>query len=227
MKARTATLHSKKQGARGYPEILFRYFENDPESASVKRVERMLSLLSAAEKYAIEHESISDLDTMKHASAGVGLVEWGRRYHASRNAYVRTLEEIDKALRHYQWRATVSEKSNDGHFQYTLYCVADPKSGPLGDWEGSVVSHLLELSRKRGELSRFRLCPQCGGWFYAITGHQRFCGDSCRRQNAAQNPEFKEKRRTYMRERYRPLQKELQDRSLKGAKGSRQPKGRK
>jgi len=88
-----------------------------------------------------------------------------------------------------------------------------------------MVSYLLEALNK-GEISRFRRCSECQKWFYAIRGHQHFCGDVCRRKHEAQNPAFKEKRRTYMRERYRPLQKELEKRSLTLAKAKSEKKGR-
>ena len=63
------------------------------------------------------------------------------------------------------------------------------------------VGTLLRLARKPGELSRLRRCSECLQWFHAIKGHQQFCGVSCRRRHQAQDPEFKEKRAAYMRER--------------------------
>ena len=91
--------------------------------------------------------------------------------------------------------------------------------------EPFMIARLLDVLNQ-GEISRFRKCLDCHQWFYAIRRHQQYCGDVCRRRHEAQSPTFKEKRRTYMRERYRPLQKELHERSLRQAKKTRQNKGR-
>lgn len=92
----------------------------------------------------------------------------------------------------------------------------------LSTWEYMelhMVSYLLKAVDK-GEISRFRHCSDCRNWFYAATSHQRFCGDACRRRYTASNPEFKEKRRTYMKQVYRPQQKQRDANILALAKGS-------
>lgn len=225
--ARIQTLRNTPDKADFWDAILFSRFRKQPAQPDAERVEKMLSLLVAAERHSREYQSIGTrLDRLKGAAKGdaADAIDWAHEYQHSRSAYVRTLKQIDEALQHYQWRAMVSQESDSGHFQYELHCVANPKS-PLGDWEGTVVAHLLKLTEKPGQISRFRRCSECHEWFYGLTGHQQFCGDSCRRRHAAQNPEFKEKRRIYMRERYRPLQKELEQRSMRNAKGTRQKKG--
>ena len=205
MQLHSATLQHKPHKPTRFSEILFASFKANPESPSAKRIERMLSLLVAADRYTDERDSAqSDLEKLKGESDAFS---WAHKYQASKRAYIQTLKEIEKALEQYQWRATVSAESDKGHFQYELCCIADPKSGPLGDWEGALVARLLELTKRPGAISRFRRCSECHEWFYATTGHQRFCGDSCRRRQAAQDPEFKEKRATYMRETYRPREK--------------------
>ena len=82
--------------------------------------------------------------------------------------------------------------------------------------EPFLVSHLLKAVDK-GEISRFRRCSECQKWFYAIRGHQHFCGDVCRRKHEAQSPAFKEKRARYMRETYRPDQKRKDERAKRQA----------
>lgn len=215
MKSSITTLRNKSGTPAGWERILFSVIKKDPARPDVKRVEGMLSLLVAAERHSYEHERVgSRLDKVKGASEASS---WAYDYQASKRAYVRTLEKIEKALRRYRWRASVSEESDKGHFQYELYCIANPKSR-WGDWEGAIVAKLLELTKRPGELSRFRRCSECHEWFYAITGHQHFCGESCRRRHAAQDPEFKAKRRIYMREKYRPQLKELERRSIANAR---------
>lgn len=88
--------------------------------------------------------------------------------------------------------------------------------GTYEHWEPLLVSHLLKAVDK-GEISRFRRCSECQKWFYAIRGHQHFCGDVCRRKHEAQSPAFKEKRARYMREMYRPDQKRKDERAKRQA----------
>ena len=88
--------------------------------------------------------------------------------------------------------------------------------GSWEHWEPLLVSHLLKAVDK-GEISRYRRCSECQQWFYAIRGHQHFCGDVCRRKHEAQSPTFKEKRARYMRETYRPDQKRNDERAKRQA----------
>jgi len=216
MKARLHTLRHREP--QGWDDVLFSALRRSPARPDVKRVEKLLSLLVAAEGHSRERANLGGRgDRLKGADEAL---RWAHQYQASMNAYVRTLEQIDKALRRYRWRATVSQKRASGRFQYELYCVANPKNR-WGEWEGAIVAKLLKLAEKPGELSRFRRCAECQKWFCAVTGHQQFCGEACRRRHSAQNPEFKEKRRIYMRERYRPLLKELERRSVRNAKSTR------
>jgi hypothetical protein len=76
-----------------------------------------------------------------------------------------------------------------------------------GDGENFVVwLFLKELSE--GRIDRFRRCNHCSRWFYAITGHQKYCGESCRMGAHSQGTEFRKKRARYMREKYRPALRE-------------------
>jgi hypothetical protein len=65
---------------------------------------------------------------------------------------------------------------------------------------------------------RIRRCLECRRWFFAITEHQKYCGDNCRKRHAARGDEFLEKRRTYMRD-YRQRQKAADMPSTKLARG--------
>jgi hypothetical protein len=68
---------------------------------------------------------------------------------------------------------------------------------------------------------RIRRCNrlECSKWFFAVTDHQKYCGDDCRKREAQQGPEFKRKRAEYMRDTYRPRQKELDAKAKRLAKG--------
>jgi hypothetical protein len=67
---------------------------------------------------------------------------------------------------------------------------------------------------------RIRRCrhAECRKWFFAVTDHQKYCGDRCRKRDAAHGETFKEKRRVYMRK-YRSDEAERDARSKRLAKG--------
>ncbi len=65
---------------------------------------------------------------------------------------------------------------------------------------------------------RIRRCLECQRWFFAITEHQKYCGDNCRKRHAARGEEFLEKRRIYMRD-YRQKQKAADIRASNLARG--------
>ena len=67
------------------------------------------------------------------------------------------------------------------------------------DWENRFVFWLLKL-HNRGEAVLIRNCRDCGRWFYAVTNHQWHCDQRCRQHLYSTHPNFKEKRRQYMRE---------------------------
>ncbi len=67
---------------------------------------------------------------------------------------------------------------------------------------------------------RIRRChrPQCRKWFFAVTEHQKYCGENCRKRDAQQGPEFKKKRAEYMKK-YRREEEEREARAKRLAKG--------
>jgi hypothetical protein len=80
-------------------------------------------------------------------------------------------------------------------------------------WENDAVRWLLSThasarGREHALIQRFRRCGRCDGWFYAATDHQQYCSADCRKRAHADSPEFRAKRREYMRNRYRPGLKE-------------------
>lgn len=106
------------------------------------------------------------------------------------------------------------------------FWVTKETQAPFEVQESFMISTLLEVVNE-GQIWRFRHCLECHEWLYAIRKHQQFCSDTCRRRHEAQNPAFKKKRAQYMRERYRPLQKELEQRSIELATVNGRSKGRK
>src|ERR1035437_7119100 len=218
MKAQTKTLRSKHGG--GWDQFLFGPLRNRPDEPAMMRVDEILSLLVAADKYLREQRDYLRRSD-PHRNSKVGIPEFldlFRRSKESERAYYQTLELLNKKLSRYRWEAELTGDLDGFHSEL------NPVGSSEGEWElvePFMVSALLKVMDKPGEISRFRRCSDCQQWFYATRGHQQFFGDVCRRRHEAQNPAFKEKRRTYMRERYRPLQKELQQRSLVLAKRKR------
>ena len=207
-----ATLQKKdEQGANrtsaGWNQILFSEFRKNPGKPEVKRVERILSMLVAAENHLSEVHSA--LRTVAQSKAHFLVLH--RKSAESTVAYNKALQQLDDALKQYHWRSTIFGDL-DGFGEVLEHHAR--ASTQYRHWEGAIVRRLLALTRERGALARFRKCSHCNQWFYGATAHQRFCGEACRRKYVSSSPEFKEKRRVYMREKYRPQQKQLEERSL-------------
>jgi hypothetical protein len=133
--------------------------------------------------------------------------------------YEAAVIELHEALARYQWRPVVRAASIHG-LEYVNTWETD---NPEISWENRAVQWLLANLRGGSDfnpspVSRIRKCKDCSKWFASMTDHQQFCGDACRKHFSSQSQEFKEKRRIYMRERYRPLQKDLERQALERAK---------
>jgi hypothetical protein len=61
-----------------------------------------------------------------------------------------------------------------------------------------VLQRIMDLARA-GQLNRFRRCVQCQKWLYANFKHQNYCSTKCQQKHYSQSPEWKAKRRHYMR----------------------------
>jgi len=200
MKAHTYTLRGKldRDGVADF----FAPLREHPTKPAVKRVENVLSLLVAADTLAREQR-----EKMRfHERAGK---DWrredGKSFGESLDASARTWGLLNAALRRYPTLPLA--QGGIGRFEIIDRPVTS-STGRWAYWERVAVGQLLNLARKPGGLSRLRRCSECSQWFYAIRGHQQFCGVSCRRRHTAQDPVFKEKRATYMREVVRPREKE-------------------
>jgi hypothetical protein len=67
--------------------------------------------------------------------------------------------------------------------------------------DGMALRMILDFARA-GCLNRLRRCLRCLSWLYAKYRHQNFCSTKCQQKHYAISPEWKAKRRDYMR-RYR------------------------
>lgn len=211
MEIQKHTLRNKvdRDGAKEF----FATLREHPTTPAVKRVENVLNLLVAADAMAREQREKARF----YERAGK---DWRREdvksFRESFHASTRICGQLNDALLRYSWIPLVYIRA--GRFTVTERATT-ASTGQWASWETWAVVTLLNLAKKPGELSRLRRCAVCSQWFHAVRDYQPFCGAACRRRNAAQNPEFKEKRATYMRERYRPMEKERDARSKRLAKG--------
>jgi hypothetical protein len=75
---------------------------------------------------------------------------------------------------------------------------------------GLVAPEALELILKLtqiGDLTRLRRCHQCEKWLFARFRHQLFCSTKCQQKSYTQTNEWREHRRSYMRNRYHLLKR--------------------
>jgi hypothetical protein len=177
----------------------FATLREHPTKPAVKRVETVLTLMVEADTLAREQREQKRL--LERSGK-----DWHKPLMESLHASSRTWKLLNEALLPYSWVPLA--EGGIGRFGITERPVTT-STGQWAYWERMSVGTLLRLARKPGELSRLRRCSECLQWFHAIKGYQQFCGVSCRRRHTAQDTVFKEKRATYMRETYRPLQKEL------------------
>jgi len=210
MKSQTHTLQHKVD-KDGEMELFAPLREHATEPA-VKRVENVLTLLVSADRLAREQRERRKF----YERAGK---DWrredGKSFRESLAESARTWELLNAALRRYPTLPLAQGLS--GKFEIVERPVTSVTGG-WAPWERGAIGALLNLAKKPGGLSLLRRCSECQQWFYANRPHQQFCGESCRRRHIAQDPEFKKKRATYMRETYRAkIEPEKEERSRRQA----------
>ena len=85
-----------------------------------------------------------------------------------------------------------------------------------GSSEDLAIFLLLE-ALSAGNIGRFRKCPSCAKWFYANTAHQNYCSENCRKKLTSGSPQFKKRRRDYMKD-YRLREKARDLEALKNTR---------
>jgi len=118
------------------------------------------------------------------------------------------LGELNSLSQRYKW-SPVYWVSETGLSLAWLF--PDPEN-----WEDISVWWIRRLVETHA-IHRLRRCLQCQTWFYAATEHQRFCAEKCRKKYASESPVFKEKRRRYMAEVFRPREREEEARRRRQA----------
>jgi hypothetical protein len=137
------------------------------------------------------------------------------------------LRKIEKAMKRYRWTPTVGAAGVFGLRQAFIW-RGRRDSGEF--WENAAVlwllGHVNGSGRYPAPILRFRQCRQCSEWFYAMTDHQVSCSTNCRQKAHADNPLFRAKRAQYMREKYRPHQKEAERKAREGVRYAKAAKAR-
>jgi hypothetical protein len=123
------------------------------------------------------------------------------------------LKELNRLLSAYRWSPQIQILP---WFLFQMRPRQTKKTTLSQRREYRIVETLLR-DAERGNLYRYKTCPECKKWFYTLTDHQRFCGDSCRKRYASHSGEYKLKRREYMKT-YRRKQKSLDRSALVSAR---------
>lgn len=178
-----------------------------------RRVENILDLIASAHTYLRDIHRL--MDSCDRANNDAEFLAKHKELSHAQRAYRETVKSLDKAFGRYRWRSAISGDLVGIRQELKWDSASNDNDS---NWEYGAVHFLLEELKHPGAINRFRRCRECRQWFYAATNHQNFCKDTCRRRNASRNPEFREKRRIYMREKYRPLQKQLEQQSIAKAK---------
>ena len=167
---------------------------NQAESASIRRVLEIIDLAQQAQRIAEEARQAATDEQYFACKVRVGSV----------------LSKLNAALLRYDCKAEVLFYASSLHRQYLF-------SGRVRNLsETGAVAFLIE---NLALVHRFRCCVECQRWFFAITEHQRYCGDRCRKRHAAYGRLFKDKRARYMRE-YRSKEKARDLNAKKLARGN-------
>jgi hypothetical protein len=201
-----------------------------PQAACVKRVLQLLQLMKNAETLRLElfkrvgklranpatfakHEAEIYSDNFTHPSV--------KELQSFNRAYWGCLKEIERLGKRYRWSPTV----RGGGFLGLTRMFTWNKRTEDEAWENWALFWLLNHVESSGlapsRILRFRQCRQCSEWFYALTDHQLYCSSACRQRFHASSQEFREKRARYMKDRYRPRERQQDQSFSEGVKNAK------
>jgi hypothetical protein len=197
--------HMRGMGVKDVPGWVNRNLINSLNQEPSPGVQRITKI---AEMFQSAHRLSEELRLLDNANAGRSLL---RKLN-------RLVPELNALIFRYTGHPTVFVNRSDGAPLIAYYmCSATTDEEAQ---EKRAIQFLVENTEIIG---RIRRCLECRLWFFAVTDHQKYCADKCRVRHASQSEEFRKKRARYMRERYRPEQKQ---RDLKAKKLAAGTKGR-
>lgn len=219
---RRLQIGDRRQQARAAYIRILRKASHEPNSPCVRRVLQLLELMKDSEILRLqlyEHWK-SDFDAMVRAP-----LTYQPRYkwvdetseftepdlQAMNIKFEKQTADIEKRMKRYNWHPTI-RPFFEFHSLEEMYVWR--KKTANENWENWAVlwlmRHVKGSGRSPAPILRFRKCRQCSAWFYALTDHQTHCTAKCRQKFHAQSEEFRAKRAAYMREKYRPREKDCE-----------------
>jgi hypothetical protein len=123
------------------------------------------------------------------------------------------MEDLNSRLTKYKWHpCVVADMAPNSTFHVRYEFKASDDGATFENRAVRWLMHYIEV------VHRIRRCnhASCRKWFFAVTEHQKYCGDDCRKREASQGDSFKAKRRVYMK-RYRAEQPERDARAYRVA----------
>jgi hypothetical protein len=213
--------HAKREERRGdaddlrwLMEVLNGDHVPKPDLVVVRRISLLLAQLKQIDEIRAKLRPYA-----KESNAPIGLtLGFGFRFNEPHLTALnlqggKIMQDINKALQRYRWSPTIM------FCGVTLELLERPEFHERSeeDYLEKFSIWVLLAKFKQGVIGRMRCCEDCRLWFYALTDHQRFCKDSCRKHYASQSSEYRMKRRTYMRD-YRSTQKAKDRMALQNAK---------
>ena len=225
MSKNTRWLHkgSDRQGwAQAADHRILSKAQQEPNAPCVRRVLRMLQLMREAEGFRLHlYERCLSAGKLPDGDSIVSLEVNDPELRVVSKSYFDRLKEIERLGKRYRWSPTLRGWAfGDGLAEmFTWRKRTDDEN-----WENWAICWLMKHAASGSSgisesyILRFRQCRQCSAWFYALTDHQHYCKDACRQKFHASSPEFRAKRARYMRERYRPNEKERERRAAASAK---------
>jgi hypothetical protein len=218
----TATREQLAQAA--YHRVL-RKASQRPNSPGVRRVMKLLQLIQETERLRLElynrckEQRDNPATFPKYEKEMAFGIFSDRKQQALNIEFNDRLKTVRKQMQRYRWSPTI----RSGDFLSLKQVFTWPgRRDSEAFWENFAVFWLM--GHVSGSLSspapilRFRRCRQCSGLFYALTDHQLQCSAKCRQKFHANSPEFRAKRAAYMRERYRPQEKQRDQRQKRLAR---------
>jgi hypothetical protein len=190
-------------------------FERDYFYTNPKRVGKILELLVQLEAILTQLRSTLPEDTLWLHSGGLvrilPTIRGSEHLFGLGDKKIRELNRLLSAYRSFPEMHTLRG--------FVLQSRNSKKKMPDSQRREYWIVEGLLRDADRGNLYRYKTCPECNKWFYTLTDHQRFCGDSCRKRFASHSDEYKVKRREYMKK-YRRKQKSLDHAALMSARRS-------
>ena len=209
------------------PGTVVKELNENPNSASARRVARFLELYTTArdlnDSFRLYFDSHEEMRRFLFHSPDLAAFNGKMPHFCTRYTFKvpeiqalnqrlnQVLTELNRLLRKYKWYPTVRHMG----FESTAFDITEdwPTRSEHGknSWEDFAIWWLCN-SRNIRWVDFFRRCLDCNVWFFASAQHQVYCSDGCRKRYASKSDDFKQRRARYM-QKYRNREKQLDERA--------------